>query len=476
MGRSLLRFALAALLAAGPAPAGALDWTALVIGNSGAGAEGGSTDAFHAAESLKSAGLSRVVLEREVSSDAMQRAVRDVAGAPAVVFYVAAPLTPGGDGPVIGEAGAGPGMALGAVLRALADAGTRRAAVLIEDCAGPAGQAGRVSLPPAPEGIDVFLAASAGPEGTCGGAVRLTEVLGHEAAAGVLDLDAALSGLWIGARMAEAAVLRPGGAGGATGDAPPPVFAVVEADPVGTVTPIAPVSRIETVVPAAAPSDVAAAEGGAVATFVAQAQIAALPTGEGFPEPSIIVGLIETTSATFGTVDDSAPEVTANEIAFDNLDARRAFRAQDPELFAALVESGAFDPPEAQLARVLQGELARMGCYRAAIDGDWGNGSRAAVDRYFAQLEGVEPVGRDPTVALYRQVILRDDVACPEPQPAVATTTEPRRNTTTTTRTNTSRQQPAAQPAQRTQPAPRQPAPQQQPRSLRNNSLGGVYR
>jgi hypothetical protein len=471
--------ALAAALAGWPALAGAEVWTALVIGNSGAGAESASTDAYDAAESLKSAGLSRVLLEREASADAMQRAVGDVAGAPAVVLYLAAPLTRGDDGPVIGAARAEPAMALGAVLRRLAEAGTGRVAVLIEDCAGPAGQAGRVSLPRAPEGMDLFLAASAGPDGTCGGAKRLTEALRDRAAAGALDLDTALSGQWIGARMAVAAVLRAEAedAGRATVDAPSPVFAVVEADPAEIVTPVSPVSQVGTVVPAAAPS-------GAVATFMAppQAQIAARPTGEGFPEPSIIVGLIENTAATFGTVDDTAPEVTSNEIAFDNLDARRAFKAQDPELFAALVDSGAFDPPDAQLARVLQTELARMGCYRAAIDGDWGNGSRAAVDRYFAELEGVEPVGRDPSVDLYRQVILRDDVACPEPEPAVA-----RPATSSSSGSGGTRQQPARQTTQtqpqRTQPAQQQPAPQQptrqRPSALEPRGFGsplGVFR
>ncbi|MCU0910736.1 MAG: hypothetical protein MUE98_05135 [Rhodobacteraceae bacterium] len=479
MRRSSLRFALAAAVAGSPTLAGAEAWTALVIGNPGPGAEDASAYASLAAETLTAAGLSQVVLEREVPADAVLGTVEAVAGAPAVVIYIAAPLTALSDGPMIGSAQSETGLSLGTVLRTLAEAGTRRAAVLIEDCGGPAGQAGRVNLPPAPEGLELFLAASAGPDGTCGGAARLTEALRDAQAAGPLDLDAALSGLWVGARMAEATVLGPERTGGPEQGGSSPVFDVVEADTADVVTPIAPVSQVETVVPATAPQDAAATEGGAVATFVAPslAQIAAQPTAEGFPEPSIIVGLIETTAATFGTVDDTAPEVTSNEIAFDNLDARRAFKAQDPELFAALVESGAFDPPDVQLARVLQEELARMGCYRAAIDGDWGNGSRAAVDRYFAELDGVEPVGRDPTVGLYRQIILRDDVACPEPEPAVATTSEPRRTTTPTRTATTPRQQPAAQqPTRRTQQPAQQPAQQQQPRTLRNNSLGGVYR
>lgn len=485
MHRVSLRSVLAVALAPWPAIAGAEVWTGLAIGNPGPGAESAFADAFYAAEGLKAAGVAAVTLEREVSADRMLRAVETVAGSPAIVLYLAAPLTPGADGPVIGagRGAAGPDdrLALGAVLRSFAEAGTRRVAVLVEDCGGPEGQAGRVALPPVPEGLELFLAASAGPQGGCEGAARLTDTL--RAADGPLALDEALAGGWIGARMTSSVDL--GATGGTTVaaasspsgtqavEAQSPVVTIVEPGPATAVSAVAPVSQAETVVPAASPAGQAAAGDSGVALFVAPpaSQLAALPTAEGLPEPSIIVGIIENTAASFETVEEDAGEVTSNEIAFDNLEARRAFKAQDPQLFQALVDSGAFDPPDVELPRVLQAELARMGCYRAAIDGDWGNGSRAAVDRYFAELDGVEPVTREATVELWRQVILRDDVACPEVEPAVAT--QPRSSGGTV-----ARQQPAAaqQPRQVQQQPARQPAAQQPQRTIRNNTLGGVFR
>ncbi len=61
-------------------------------------------------------------------------------------------------------------------------------------------------------------------------------------------------------------------------------------------------------------------------------------------------------------------------------------RNDDPAQFEQLLTSGVFDPTPGNEARAIQTELARMQCYTGGIDGKWGRGSIAAVDRYFTQI------------------------------------------------------------------------------------------
>jgi hypothetical protein len=191
----------------------------------------------------------------------------------------------------------------------------------------------------------------------------------------------------------------------------------------------------------------------------AAAQLAAVPRAAGLPEPSIIVGLIEASApVSFERVPEAA-DVGSNEITYDNLAARTSLRRQDISLFSSLVDSGAFDPPPELLARALQTELARMGCYTAGIDGNWGRGSVGAVDRYFAQRSEDSPVTRNAEVALFRQIISFEDVACPPPEVAVSVPRTPRSTQTP----NRTRETAAPQPrnvsprAADTTPAPKTP-------------------
>ncbi|MFT4151885.1 MAG: hypothetical protein QM656_16910, partial [Paracoccaceae bacterium] len=63
------------------------------------------------------------------------------------------------------------------------------------------------------------------------------------------------------------------------------------------------------------------------------------------------------------------------------------------------------------LARATQEELKRIGCYNSTVDGDWGNGSRKALGRYFDAVE-TEPDGLEPTEALYDELKAAPEDSC----------------------------------------------------------------
>ncbi|MFQ1701450.1 caspase family protein [Loktanella agnita] len=155
-----------------------------------------------------------------------------------------------------------------------------------------------------------------------------------------------------------------------------------------------------------------------------------VPGTGGLPEPSIIVGFAqEETAASFATAPADVGPFSGAIIAYTDLAGRRALRQSDPDLFANLLDSGALDPPQAELITALQTELARMNCYNSTIDGQWGPGSRASVGRYYEQIGGAAP-SQDPDVRIFRQIALRDDVTCPAVRTAApaprATTSQPR--------------------------------------------------
>ena len=210
--------------------------------------------------------------------------------------------------------------------------------------------------------------------------------------------------------------------------------------------------------------------GGGVAP--APAVFRATPGENGLPAPSILVG--------FATDDDEgpavAPEVDEGPVAgsglsYDDLEARNAMREQDAELFAGLVESGAFDPPEAEMARAIQTELARMNCYRSGIDGIWGPGSRRSVTAYYEEAGGSTP-SQDPVAEIFRQIIVSEDVRCPDP-PAPA----PRAAAAAPRRATTTQAAPRRAATQQAAPAPAPAAPAAPARRTISQSTGtGAFR
>ena len=187
-----------------------------------------------------------------------------------------------------------------------------------------------------------------------------------------------------------------------------------------------------------------------IAGGIGNAGRAAVVTEASLPRPSIIVGLVTPGEETqFGITALLPGSVTRLAFAHDDLEARAAMRARDPDLFNQLVREGHIDPPstpEDALKRALQVELKRMNCYRSTIDGDWGRGSRRSVTSYFAEIPDANwQGGEEASPELFREILIRGDVECPTPVATPRTTTRPTGNTSstrattrTTTRTQTS--------------------------------------
>ncbi|MDP0928084.1 hypothetical protein Q0601_12940 [Paracoccus onubensis] len=134
----------------------------------------------------------------------------------------------------------------------------------------------------------------------------------------------------------------------------------------------------------------------------------------GAPEPSIIVGDL----AVLVAADSRGPLGMPYQ-------AREEIRRRDPAMFNRLLGRGAFDPEGEQVAAAIQTELARMNCYNGGIDGAWGSGSASALRRYFEEA-GAAQASTTPEIGLYRGMISREAVECPDIQPVAQAT--PSRN------------------------------------------------
>ncbi|MFQ6551451.1 caspase family protein [Aestuariibius insulae] len=210
--------------------------------------------------------------------------------------------------------------------------------------------------------------------------------------------------------------------------------------------------------------------GGGLTIFAALPAPASQPTPDGLPEPSIIVGIIESEADEFDQIDGDGPGTLAgSELSITDPAARATLREEQPEFFATLLQTGAFDPAPAELPREIQSELSRLNCYTAGIDGIWGAGSRRSVGRYI-QASGQQIDGDAPSIGLFRILMAADEVRCPDAAPVQRVATQPQ-----TTRRATQTRQTA--PAPRTAPAAApQPAPpaQQQPSERRINRQTGL--
>lgn len=448
------------------APAFAQDWQGVVIGQSGPKSPSAFSDAFYAAGALRTGGLEAVQMLRDQPRAAAVAALEALNGSERAVVYLTGPLTEDGAGIVL-EGGA---LRFDDVVGGLVNAGVSKLALLVETCPM---QNARPVLPLSQPGLEMLSAESAGGDGTCPEiGMRLTDLLKSKLQADT-SLGGLLSAVTVRSDLQDDLVLR----------APLPVAPVVSliSDDVVTssvvsLTPVSAPSANVGLMPVAleTASVSASPDAGEVVIFAPtpQAQQAALPRAAGLPEPSIIVGIIEDLTLASFSPAEPLGEVTSNEISYENLEARRALRAQDAALFATLVGSGAFDPPSPLLAAALQTELARMGCYTSGIDGKWGPGSRRSVGRYFDEIDGVEAVSQDPSVELFRQIVLQDDITCPAP---VAAAAAPRATAKRSSSGTTSRA--ATKPRTTTRRAAPKPAAKAAPkRTISGGRLGGVFR
>ena len=67
-----------------------------------------------------------------------------------------------------------------------------------------------------------------------------------------------------------------------------------------------------------------------------------------------------------------------------------------------------------ELARSIQTELRRLGCYRMTVDGDWGKGSVRALTSYYKNTKRVASM-TEPTVELLGELFLRSGRICKDP-------------------------------------------------------------
>ena len=105
-------------------------------------------------------------------------------------------------------------------------------------------------------------------------------------------------------------------------------------------------------------------------------------------------------------------------------------------------------PAAAELPRAVQEELKRIGCYSMGVDGDWGNGSRNAMRRYYAAKKA-EAGELEPTAEVWLALTKEPEKTC-KPEPVAAKKKSSGSTTKKSTGTTTQKAAPAPAPA----PAP----------------------
>lgn len=156
---------------------------------------------------------------------------------------------------------------------------------------------------------------------------------------------------------------------------------------------------------------------------------------------------------------EQAPEPPVAAPAVTGPEAEQVAKSPDPAASVPVTAASAaapapaalFSSPE-DLARAAQEELKRIGCYTSTVDGDWGNGSRRALSRYF-EAKKIDADAVDPTEALYLQLKGEPTETC---KPVRAAIPAPKKQQTSTTRQGTTQQQPqrAATTEKKAAPAP----------------------
>jgi len=452
----------------------AQEWPALVIGDSGEGAGRAFADSYYAAEALRGWRDQPAQLLRNAPAETVKAALAEVQGQTRLVLYYA--------GPVSGTAVRldGRDLPLAPLVAALAGGGLRNLLLLVENCAGSEALATAVPEVGTPAGLTLVVASSAEAGAACPPqGQRLSDALKAAAKSSQAPSPTLATFLRRGGMQQ-----LPGLHAAHSAPTPAPTATQAPAAPQtqGQTPATAPAARpqeqvritdVVRVIPASAPAGLTpvrtpAATGvtpldrsdapAPVVIFspVDRTQLAAQPRADGLPEPSIIVGLIEGADQDYAAALE-AVDLAGSEISYDNVAARQQLRQQDPELFAALVGDGAFDPPGPILVQALQQELARMGCYTSRVDGAWGPGSQGAVRRYYAEA-GAPVLTLAAEIPLFRDIIGRADVTCARPV-AAARPANPA---------------PAA-PAAR-QPAAAAPSPPAQTQIAPGTALGGVFR
>lgn len=109
----------------------------------------------------------------------------------------------------------------------------------------------------------------------------------------------------------------------------------------------------------------------------------------------------------------ASPEPAGTQVA--SLEGARQSVVSGLETLIVGTSAGETDSEKAtDLARSVQTELRRLGCYRMTVDGDWGKGSVRALTDYYKNTKQVVSA-TDPTVELLGDLFLQSGRICKQP-------------------------------------------------------------
>ncbi len=106
--------------------------------------------------------------------------------------------------------------------------------------------------------------------------------------------------------------------------------------------------------------------------------------------------------------DKDGLRLVGKAVTADTDEGRAILAAIDPRL---LDSDAVVAIDEGGLAKGVQGELKRVGCYQMGVDGSWGKGSRTALTSYYLAKK-IVPSSLEPTVGLFDQLSAEPTVVC----------------------------------------------------------------
>lgn len=116
----------------------------------------------------------------------------------------------------------------------------------------------------------------------------------------------------------------------------------------------------------------------------------------------------DTREAGLQAADGKPTRVTGRLVTPDTAEGREILAAIDPRLIEG---DRPVEIAEGDLARAVQSELQRVGCYQMTVDGNWGKGSRTALTSYYLA-KRVVPTTLEPTADLYKTLSDEPKLVC----------------------------------------------------------------
>lgn len=156
--------------------------------------------------------------------------------------------------------------------------------------------------------------------------------------------------------------------------------------------------------------DLAVVDGGVIIDTVEDdTVVASLEPGK--EEEPIRLAALDWTTRDLGSGADigvARMRLTGKLISADTPEGRALLEAIDPSLVQDPAVAAIDDK---DLARIVQAELKRVGCYQMAVDGSWGKGSRTALTSYFLAKKKV-PDSLEPSAELAGLLKAEPKVVC----------------------------------------------------------------